>query len=330
MRLLVTGATGTFGFALIEHILSHPTYECDIVALSRNESIQARRREQTGNNPMVKWVLGDVRDKERMEDVLLFYGVTHIVHAAALKRVDNSDPRELYATNIAGTMNVIRAAKHNNVEKVLVLSTDKACAPVTAYGVSKLAAEFYAVDSNKFSGCAVSCSRWGNVLGSAGSVVYTWARQARAGEKLTITAPEATRFWMTADDAVYWALQFLSVMRGGEIFVPYLKSAAISSVASAITNYISGGDPKYKITGLRSGEKLHESLISPDEGERIRGYMGTSYHVIDPPDQFPGYSPREGGSKWLLREGVRSNDLSISMNLNRGELIDMLKKSGVL
>jgi UDP-N-acetylglucosamine 4,6-dehydratase len=252
-----------------------PTTE-KIVAFSRNESVQARLREALGNPASVEWILGDVRDPESLYDAM--HRIDTIIHAAALKRVDGNDPRELYSVNIDGTIQVVRAALKRKVPKVLVLSTDKACAPATAYGASKLAAEFYAVYANRWANphTRISCTRWGNVLGSAGSVLPTWRRQAAAGQPLTITDPSATRFWITMDQAVSFVLQALDLMRGGEVFIPVMRSTTLADMAALVAP-----GARTRRIPMRAGEKIHEVVISRDELPRAVS-MGGCYYVINP------------------------------------------------
>ena len=282
MKLLLTGASGTFGSALMKALLDDPT-TLKIVAYSRNESAQARLRAEVANDARVVWILGDVRDEERLYDAL--HRVDTIIHAAALKRVDDNDPMELYRTNIDGTMNVVRSAFKRNVPKVLLLSTDKACAPATAYGASKLAAEFYAIYANRYGHphTRISVTRWGNVLGSAGSVIHTWRRQTQRGDPLTITDPTASRFIMTLDQAVAFTRQVVGVMNGGEIYIPDLPSCLVGDLADAVLEE-QGAVKNYptNVIGLRAGEKRHEILLSGDESSRAVHLPKRGHYIIKP------------------------------------------------
>lgn len=310
MRVLLTGASGSFGTAMMEYLLEDGVEK--IVAYSRNESNQAKLRDAMDHPREIEWMIGDVRDNERLYDAM--HRIDTIIHAAALKRVESNDPRELYATNIDGTINVVRAAIKRNVPKVLILSTDKACAPATAYGASKLAAEFYALYANKWGNpqVRISCTRWGNVLGSAGSVVHTWRRQAAAGEPLTITAPEATRFWITLSQAVKFTKQALGLMYGGEIFIPQLPASTLQTLAMATVP----GHP-HRLIPLRAGEKMHEVLISGDESHRA--LLTKDCYVICA-------SHRHNHQGTLVGQVSSERDVR---RLSIGEIQVMLKESGL-
>ena len=212
-------------------------------------------------------MVGDVRDADRVEDAL--GRVDTVIHAAALKRLDvvNHDPREIMETNYQGALNVIRAAVRRNVPRVLFISSDKACCPVTPYGVSKLAAEFYAVAANArgWPQTRISCVRYGNVLGSQGSVLPLWRQQLARGEPLTITDERMTRFWITMPQAIEFIRRTLGTMRGGEVFIPALSAGRVLDLAEAL----GGKEVPIKIIGTRAGgEKLHEMLLSEDEAPR--------------------------------------------------------------
>lgn len=270
MKVLVTGASGTFGTALIKHLLQHEPIE-KIVAYSRNESKQAERKAEI-DDERVQWMIGDVRDRDRLYDA--FHRIDSVIHAAALKRVDDNDPMELYRTNVEGTMNVVRCAIQRNTSKVLVLSTDKACAPATAYGASKQMAEFYSVYANKWGNpqVRISATRWGNVIASAGSVLHKW----RSEDVLSITDPDSTRFLLTVQQAVAHAVRFFNFMLGGEIFVPALPSCSVRNLAEAAFP-----NKKTQTIGLRCGEKRHEVLVSYDEVPRT--YYQEGFYVIESP-----------------------------------------------
>ena len=231
--------------------------------------------EAIGDPPPMRWMLGDVRDRDRLESA--FWGIEWVIHAAALKRVDGVSfhPTEVEKTNITGTRNVIEAAVRAGVQRVLIISSDKAVAPLNLYGASKFFAEQMAVAANRYAfprGTRVGVVRYGNVLGSRGSVAHVFRRQAVLGQSLTVTDPAMTRFIITMEHAVDVCLRALSDIQGGEIFVPVLPSARVVDVALAaaeVWNTLTTSP--MQIVGLRSGgEKRHERLLSEDEVLRAR------------------------------------------------------------
>lgn len=277
MKIAIFGGSGSLGSALIRRLLADRLAE-KIVIFSRDEHRQDRLAEALGHPPEAKWMLGDVRDRDRVDEALA--RVDTVVHAAAIKHVDlvGSNPEEIFKTNFTGTLHVVNCAVKRNVRRVLVISSDKACGQ-TAYGLSKAAAEAQTIWANtpgqpqgKY-----ACVRWGNVLGSRGSVVPLWRRQRDRGEPLTLTDEQMTRFWITMDEAVGFTLRALETMRGGEIMVPPTASMRLVDLAEALAP----GHP-IKVTGMRpGGERLHETLITEDEVGRTVVVPGLGY-VIEP------------------------------------------------
>lgn len=265
MKVCVTGGTGSLGTALVRRLLDEGHER--VVVLSRDEQKQAQMAEAI-DHPNVRFFLGDVRDRNRLDEA--FHGCDTVVHAAALKRVDSVayNPQEVRKTNIQGSANVLSAALGTGVKRVLMISSDKACQPTNIYGITKAAMEHEAVAFNAISvprGMRVACTRYGNVMGSRGSVIHTWRQQARRGQPLTLTSTQMTRFWLTLDDAAGIIMRALNRMEGGEIFVPILGAIALVDLAQAIA-------PKadINITGLRpGGEKLHETLVTDEEKTRL-------------------------------------------------------------
>lgn len=261
MRVLISGGTGSLGHALVRHLLA--TTDWRIIVLSRDELKQSQMR-ATIPDTRVDLFLGDVRDQDRLS--LAMAPVDAVIHAAALKRVDSiaRDPDEVFQTNVLGTRNVLRAAHLAGVHKVLLISSDKACYATNAYGVSKAQAEWMTVAYNVYgapSGTLSSVIRYGNVLGSRGSVVHQWRTQPLP---LTITDPEATRFIVTMPQAVSLVTDALLEMQGGEIFVPELPAASIVDLAIAVR-----GEHPWITCGLRpGGEKRHETLLTAEESVR--------------------------------------------------------------
>jgi UDP-N-acetylglucosamine 4,6-dehydratase len=259
--VLVTGGTGSFGKACIRILLDELKPE-KVIVFSRDELKQHEMREAGFDQPNLRYFIGDIRDQDRLKRAM--DGVDVVIHAAALKQVPACEynPMEAIKTNILGTANVIEAALETGVQKMLTLSTDKAVSPVNLYGATKLAAEKLTVQSNAYSGVRptrFACVRYGNVVGSRGSVVPIFLRQREAGQ-LSITDQRMTRFWLSLEQGVRFVLNCIEQMQGGEVFVPKLPSTTITDLAKVIA-------PKAKVdvVGIRPGEKLHEVLISEDE-----------------------------------------------------------------
>ena len=264
--VLVTGGTGSFGQQFARVLLReyHPQ---KLIVFSRDELKQHEMRVNGFDNPNIRFFLGDVRDVDRLRRAM--QGVDVVVHAAALKQVPAAEynPIEAVMTNIIGARNVVDAALDCGVKKVLALSTDKAVNPVNLYGATKLVAEKLFVQANAYSGTGptrFSCVRYGNVLGSRGSVIPLFLQQRKTG-KVTITDPKMTRFWLTLDQGVQFVVDAIDQMVGGEVFVPKIPSMSMGSMAEAVAP----GCEVQQI-GIRAGEKLHEVLISEDESRNVQ------------------------------------------------------------
>lgn len=287
--VLVTGGTGSFGKQFIRTMLAEYN-PAKIIVFSRDELKQHEMREAGFNDPRLRYFIGDVRDPDRLKRA--FNGVDIVVHAAALKQVPACEynPMEAVKTNILGSANVIDAALDEGVSRVLALSTDKAVNPVNLYGATKLAAEKLFIQSNSYAGgtqTRFSCVRYGNVVGSRGSVVHVFLNQ-RATGKVTVTDERMTRFWISLDQGVRFVIRAIEVMQGGEVFVPKLPSMKITDLAHAIAP-----DAKIESIGIRQGEKLHEAMIGEDESRNTID-MDTMYVVQ------PGQSIWFGGD-WAQR-----------------------------
>ncbi|MDH3942486.1 MAG: UDP-N-acetylglucosamine 4,6-dehydratase (inverting) [Anaerolineae bacterium] len=278
--VLITGGTGSFGKKFVEILLSE--YDpAKVIVFSRDELKQHEMRVSGFDQPNLRYFIGDVRDIDRMRRAL--HGVDIIVHAAALKQVPvcEYNPLEAIKTNILGTSNVVEAALDAGVKKVMALSTDKAVNPVNLYGATKLAAEKLTIQSNAYAGgraTRYSCVRYGNVVGSRGSVVPVFLKQREKG-KLTITDERMTRFWLSLEQGVRFVIRCIEQMHGGEVFVPKLPSTSIVDLAQAIAP-----DSDLNVVGIRPGEKLHEVLISQDEA-RSTVEMEDMY-VVQPAQEF--------------------------------------------
>ncbi len=259
--VLVTGGTGSFGKKFIDIMLKE--YQpAKIIVYSRDELKQHEMQGAGFEHPSLRYFIGDVRDKERLRRA--FNGVDIVVHAAALKQVPACEynPMEAIKTNILGSSNIIDAALDAGVSRVLALSTDKAVNPVNLYGATKLAAEKLFVQSNAYAGggkTRFSCVRYGNVVGSRGSVVPVFLKQRQTGS-VTITDDRMTRFWISLEQGVRFVVRCIEQMEGGEVFVPKIPSMKVIDLAKAVAP-----DTEISIIGIRPGEKLHEVLISEDE-----------------------------------------------------------------
>lgn len=259
--VLITGGTGSLGRKLAAMLLEEFAAR-KVIILSRDELKQHEMRTSGLEHPNLRYFLGDVRDADRLRRAM--QGVDVVVHAAALKQVPACEynPIEAVLTNVMGARNVIEAALDCRVRDVLAVSTDKAVNPVNVYGATKLVSEKLFVQANAYSGSGptrFSCVRYGNVVGSRGSVVPLFVEQRAAG-KLTVTDPRMTRFWLTLESAARFVLRAVSYMHGGEIFVPKLPSMNIVELARAVA-------PGCQIeqVGVRAGERLHEVLLQEEE-----------------------------------------------------------------
>ena len=259
--ILLTGGTGSFGKAFTKTMLEehHPK---KLIIFSRDELKQHQMRVAGYTDPDLRYFIGDVRDQARLYRAMR--GVDIVVHAAALKQVPACEynPFEAVKTNVLGAENIINAAIDCDVERVLALSTDKAVNPVNLYGATKLVAEKLFVQGNAYAGSGgtrFSCTRYGNVVGSRGSVIPLFQEQRKDG-CVTLTDERMTRFWLTLEQGVRFVIRCIEQMHGGEVFVPKIPSMRILDLAKAVAP-----NCDVKIIGVRPGEKLHEVLVSPDE-----------------------------------------------------------------
>lgn len=291
--ILVTGGTGSFGKKFIHKALTMGVKK--IIVFSRDELKQYEMKQEFNDNRL-RFFIGDVRDQERLHRA--FDGVDIVIHAAAMKHVDACEynPFEAVKTNIQGAQNIIEAAIDCGVEKVIALSTDKACAPVNLYGATKLASDKLFVAANAYVGekkTRFAVVRYGNVVGSRGSVVPFFKKIKETGI-LPVTDERMTRFWITLDQGVQFVLDNLERMHGGEIFVPKIPSMKVIDLAQAIAP-----ECEIKVIGIRPGEKLHEAMIMEDDARHTVEF--DDYYVIQP--EFPFWSSKfaEGGKE--LPEG---------------------------
>jgi len=287
--VLITGGTGSFGKKFVEIVLSRFTPR-KLIVFSRDELKQFEMRQRfpdTYGSP-IRYFIGDVRDKDRLSRA--FDGVDIVVHAAALKHVPiaEHDPLEAVKTNVLGAANVIDAAIDCNVHKVIALSTDKAANPINLYGATKLCSDKLMVAANNYSGrhpTRFAVVRYGNVMGSRGSVIPFFLKMRETGV-LPITDPRMTRFWLTLEQGVDFVLDSIQRMRGGEIFVPKIPSMNILDLARAISP-----DCPTKTVGIRPGEKLHEVMVPEDDAR----------HTLEFDDYFavlPAFHDWYGDELW--------------------------------
>jgi UDP-N-acetylglucosamine 4,6-dehydratase (inverting) len=288
--ILVTGGTGSFGKSIIRHLLD----EIDparVVIFSRDELKQYECRNLFDNDSRLRWFIGDIRDRHRLNRAM--HGVDHVVHAAALKQVDTAEynPWEFVKTNIIGSQNVIEACIDAGVKKVVALSTDKASSPINLYGATKLTADKLFITGNHYAAAyptRFSVVRYGNVMGSRGSVIPFFRKLAAEGKSLPITDLRMTRFFITLPQAVDFVMKSFELMQGGELYVPRIPSMKIVDLAQAVAP----GAPMHN-SGLRPGEKLHEEMISPEEGRRT--LRVDDRYVLQPDLASWGYKPPAGG-----------------------------------
>lgn len=297
--VLVTGGTGSFGKKFINEALKQDLKK--IIVFSRDE-LKQHEMAQEYTDERIRFFIGDVRDKSRLYRA--FESVDIVIHAAALKHVGACEynPFEAIKTNIDGAQNIIEAAIDKGITNVIALSTDKACSPINLYGATKLASDKLFVAANSYVGekrTKFSVVRYGNVVGSRGSVVPFFKKKRQTGI-LPITDERMTRFWITLDQGVKFVMDSLRRMQGGEIFVPKIPSMKVTDLAKAI-----GPDCEIKIVGIRPGEKLHEAMITEDDARRTLEYE--DYYVIQPEFSWWKADHMDGGKPLLEGFGYVSN-----------------------
>lgn len=271
MRIAITGISGSFGSALCADLVRNQ--KNIIVGMTRDELRAEQIMARHPGNVRVMVVAAGLQDTNAMERA--FRDCDVLIHAAALKRISGSvyATEEIVKVNILGTINILEVARRLGIQKTLVISSDKACEATNLYGSSKFTAECLAVQSNAFiypaTGGMVSCTRWGNVVGSRGSVVHIWRKQRDSGGPITVTDARMTRFIITMAEAVQFTMQALHLMQGGEIFIPKLRAASMVDLAQAVRDEHVMGRNAITYTGLRpGGEKIHEILLTQEEPRR--------------------------------------------------------------
>ena len=281
--ILITGGTGSFGQMFVKTLLEKYSPK-RVIVYSRDELKQSEMRSNPlFQNPALRFFLGDVRDRERL--YLAMRDVDYVVHAAALKQVPAAEynPHEFIKTNVNGATNVVEASLRAGVKKVVALSTDKAVNPVNLYGATKLCSDKVFIAANSYagdSGTIYSVVRYGNVVGSRGSVIPLFVKQRDSGV-LTITKPEMTRFLITLQKGVDFVLESLESMVGGELFVPKIPACSVADIANVVAP-----NSKWETIGMRPGEKMHEILIPEDEARNVLEF--DNHFVVQPIQSFWG------------------------------------------
>jgi UDP-N-acetylglucosamine 4,6-dehydratase len=320
--ILITGGTGSFGKAFLEQLLATRNPK-RVVIFSRDELKQYEMRQAFGEDDRVRYFLGDIRDRDRLQ--MAMRGVDYVVHAAALKQVDTAEynPMEYVKTNILGSENVIQASLDAGVKKVVALSTDKASSPVNLYGATKLTADKLFISSNHYAvagGTRFSVVRYGNVMGSRGSVIPFFRSLAARGEPLPITDSRMTRFWITLPDAVEFVMSSFDDMTGGELYVPRIPSMRVTDLAKAIA-------PESELVevGIRPGEKLHEEMISVEDSRRT--LRRKDRYIVLPTYAIWGGFVEPSGEQ--VEEGFSYTSDNNDQWLSEEQLAEMLNELGL-
>lgn len=319
--VFLTGATGSFGKEFVKHVCEN--YKPKKLILFSRDELKQFEMAQTFNStkyPFLKYVIGDVRDKARLYRVL--NGVDIVIHAAALKQVPTAEynPSEVIKTNVEGAMNVIDACIDNNVKKVVALSTDKACNPINLYGATKLCSDKLFIAANGYAGekgTRFSVVRYGNVVGSRGSVVPFFLKMKKTGT-IPITDERMTRFFITLDQGVNLVMLALDTMFGGEIFVPKIASMKITELAKLIAP-----ECEKKVIGIRPGEKIDEMLISVEEARSTLD-MGR-YYIVEPED-LSWRAPNQKRNEKKVKDGFSYNSADNTEWLTNAQMTEMMNK----
>ncbi len=323
--ILITGGTGSFGRKCTEVILSRYQPR-KLIIFSRDEFKQYEMAQVFPESTYrcMRYFIGDVRDKERLQRA--FQGVDYIIHAAAMKQVPAAEynPTECIKTNIYGAQNVINVAADRGVQRVVALSTDKAASPINLYGATKLCSDKLFVAANAFVSNDVTrfaVVRYGNVMGSRGSVIPLFLKQRQQGP-ITVTDPRMTRFWITLEQGVEFVLKCFERMLGGEVYVPKLPSMNIMDLAEAVAPGC-----ETKVVGIRPGEKIHEVMVTSDDAYLTREY--DDHYVILPSNQFINRRFEDNGGAFVP-EGFEYSSGTNPWNLTAEELRDILARQGLL
>ncbi|PQZ59099.1 MULTISPECIES: UDP-N-acetylglucosamine 4,6-dehydratase (inverting) [unclassified Microbacterium] len=318
--ILITGGTGSFGKAFIRYALDNLNPR-RLVIFSRDELKQYEVRQQFQNDPRLRWFIGDIRDERRLARAL--HGADYVVHAAALKQVDTAEynPFEFVKTNVLGSQNVIEASIDAGVKKVVALSTDKASSPINLYGATKLTADKLFITGNHYAAAyptRFAVVRYGNVMGSRGSVIPFFETLGARGEPLPITDLRCTRFFISLPQAVEMVVETFDFMQGGELLVPNIPSMKVTDLAHAVVPGAELVD-----VGLRPGEKLHEEMISPEEGRRAVTIQDGKYFIIQPDIASWGYQTPAGSTP--VEEGFAFRSDKNDLWYSREEIAEIIR-----
>lgn len=326
-KIIVTGGTGSIGSEIVRRLL---TYDPKVVRiLSRDETKQFELEQELGDLNNIRFLIGDIRDMERLKRA--FEGIDIVFHAAAMKHVPACEynPFEAVKTNVIGTQNLIDAALDNEVEKVISISTDKAASPINTMGATKLLAEKLIIDANFYKGnrkTIFSCVRFGNVMGSRGSVIPLFEKQIKHEGQLTITDPEMTRFMMTIPQAVNLVFKATKIAQGGEIFILKMPVVKLGDLAKCMIEHFAPkagrkpGSIKINTIGVRNGEKMYEHLMSEEEARYA--YETKDMYILLPQSTFPGYF-LEGSAK-AKQKRYASDDAKL---LGVNEITNLLRNT---
>ena len=315
--ILLTGGCGSFGQKFTEVVLKD--HNPKSIRIYDNRELALVEMERNFNDPRLRFFLGDVRDKERLNRATK--GVDVVVNAAAIKHVPicEYNPIDAIRTNVDGATNVVNAAIDNSVERAITISTDKAVYPVNLYGATKMVAEKVFIQGNVYSGGKnpiFACSRYGNVIGSSGSVIPLFLEQKVNGS-VTVTDERMTRFWITLEDGIRFVINCIEDMKGGEIFVPKISSMKITDLADVVAP-----EAKKNIIGIRPGEKLHEVLLTEEESTHTVGF--DKYFVVKPEYSFQQEDPISGGD--AVPEGFTYTSGNNDRWITKEELKEILKQ----
>ena len=295
-KILITGGTGSIGSRIANYLIKN-TNAKKIVIYSRDEQKHFEMQKKM-NNQRIRYLIGDVRDRNRLD--LALKNIDLVFHAAAQKHVGLSEynPQECIKTNIYGTQNVIESCIYNKVKKFLLISTDKAVNPINLYGASKLVAEKITINANNLStrnGCWFSVARYGNVIGSKGSVIPFFLKLIDEKKKIPLTDKAMTRFWISYDQAVKFILNSMEKFKPGDIFVPKMKSQRIIDLINLLSN-----KSKIKIIGVKPGEKIHEELLTNEETLKVKEY--NDYYVFNNKFKKNNKSFQYSSDKYLMKK----------------------------
>ena len=326
-KILITGGSGYLGRALSRRLLKENVHSIRI--FSRNESKQIDMQNEFEDNPKLRFFIGDIRDRERLFRAM--EGVNVVFHTAALKHVPvvEYNPFEAIQTNVIGSQNVIDASHHENIEYCVAIGTDKAVSPVNVYGATKLLMEKLFVSANNYVdtikySTKFLATRYGNVLGSSGSVVPKFIQQIKNNQKITVTDPKMTRFTITIDDALDFILNSVSESQGSETFIPKLKAYNIMDLKDAIISIL--GDSPFEIINIRPGEKMNETLINKTEMDYT--IENEKKFILLRPELFA--SEKLKYHNYTVPNEISEHSSDVVEKLTVNEIKNLILKAGIL